>query len=211
MKKEIFAKAFIESLDKNFDKHSKYFEFEFYAYPELGTVIFEINKCLILGFDRAAITLTNHLLERVLKLALIYNEIGLGPKPLDTWDELFSEPSKKYNSINLGSSIEKCKKLELLTQKEKNILFDTIRTLMRNGFSHADPSEILKDLPNESPFFAGSFDDPTNIKEIKLNQKAIPIFQSMQMDNFAKETSLKYFDFVFKLMKNIDLRLNEKK
>lgn len=210
MKKELFEKAFSDSLNKNFDEYSKYFDFELYVFPELGTFIFEINKCLILGFNRAAITLTNHLLERVLKLSLIYNETGIGPKPIETWESVFSDPNKKYTSIKLANSIEKCKKEELLTQSEKDILISTIRTLMRNGFSHADPSEILEGLPNESPFFQGSFSDPTELKKVNLNQKVIPIFQSIQMDNFANQNALSYFDFVFRLMKNIDLRLQEK-
>lgn len=93
MKKEIFEKAFADGLNKNFDNYSKFFDFEFYVYPELGTIIFEINKCLILEFNRAALTLTNHLLERVLKLALIKNETGIGPIPVETWESVFSDYS----------------------------------------------------------------------------------------------------------------------
>ena len=47
-------------------------------------------------------------------------------------------------------------------------------------------------------------------KEINLNHKVIPIFQSMQMDNFAKENAFEYFKFIFQLMKNIDNRLKAK-
>lgn len=210
MEKEIFNNAFKTSLNKNFDKFSKYFEFEFYVYPELGTLIFEINKCLILEFNNAAITLTNHILERVLKLALIHNETGIGPIPTELWDSIYSEPNRKYSSINLGNSIEKCKKVGLITDTEKDILFNTIRNIMRNGFSHSDPTLILDSLPDESTFYQGSFSNPTELKKINLNQKTIPIFQSIQMESFAKENSLQYFDFVFTLMKKIDLRLIEK-
>ncbi|MDD2388076.1 MAG: hypothetical protein PHP52_14975 [Bacteroidales bacterium] len=210
MKKEIFEKAFADGLNKNFDNYSKFFDFEFYVYPELGTIIFEINKCLILEFNRAALTLTNHLLERVLKLALIKNETGIGPIPVETWESVFSKHNKIFSSIKLGNSIEKCKNEGLITDDEKIYLFDTIRNLMRNGFSHADPSIVLDKLPDESTFFEGTFSNPTELKKVNLNQKIIPIFQSIQMENFANENAFPYFEYVFILIKNIDMRLKEK-
>lgn len=207
MEKELFEKAFNDNLNKNFEKHSKYFDFKLFVLTDLGTVIFEINKCLILELNRAAITLTNFLLERGLKLALIYNEAGVGPKPVENWTEIFSGPSKKYNTINLSTSIDQCKKVGLLTQVEKDYLYDTIRVLMRNGFAHADPSEIIKNIPDKTPVFVGRLDNPGEIQKINLDQKVIPTFQSLQMDNFAKEISPKYFDSIYNLMINIDGRL----
>lgn len=210
MEKEIFEKAFIDGLNKNFETHSKYFDFNLYVLTDLGTVIFEINKCLMLEMNRAAITLTNFLLERGLKLALIYNEAGIGPEPVETWTETFAGPSKKYNTINLSTSIDQCKKNGLLTQNEKDHLYNTIRVLMRNGFAHADPSEIVKNIPDETPVFVGRLDSPGEIQKVSLDQKVIPVFQSLQMDNFAKEIAPKYFDFVYNLVINIDGRLKSK-
>lgn len=210
MEKEIFEKAFITELDKNFEKYAKYFEFEFHTYPELGTTIFEINKCLILEFYKASITLTNNLLERVLKLALIYNDTGLGPEPVEKWYELFSGPHQKFGSISLGSSIDQCKKVNLITDDEKNILYDTIRESIRNGFSHADSSKVLKDLPDEATFYQADLNNLTELKPITLNQKVVPVFQSINIDNFAKANAHIYFDFVFRLMKSVDEKLKAK-
>jgi hypothetical protein len=210
MEKAVFEKAFIDSLNKNFEQHAKYFDYAFYTYPELGTTIFEINKCLILEFYRASITLTNNLLERVLKLGLIYNEAGLGPKPVEKWAQIFSGPNEKYGSISLANSIEKCKKELLITDKEKAVLFDTIRELMRNGFSHADASKIMKGLPDEMTLYQASLDNPTDVQPVAVNQKVIPIFQNLQMDGFAKANAFNYFKYVFHLMKNIDEKLKTK-
>ena len=210
MEKETFEKAFLDSLNKNFETHVGFFDFDLYTYPELGTSIFEINKCLILGFYRASITLTNHVLERVLKLALIYNEVGLGEIPIEICSDVFSVPNEKYGDKHLGNTIELCKKENLITENEKSLLFDRIRELMRNGFSHSDPSKILKDLPDETTIYQGSFSDPSDSKEIKLNYKSIPIFQEIQMESFAKDVAFDYFKFVFGLMKRIDDRLKLK-
>lgn len=127
MQKKLFEDDFLLKLTNNFDRQSKYFDFEFYVFSELGTSVFEINKCLILELFRASITLTNNVLERLLKLALIYNEVGIGPKPTENWNEIFKEPNKKYGSLQLGNSMELCKKFGLLTDDEHIFLFDTIR------------------------------------------------------------------------------------
>ena len=211
MEKELFEKAFIDNLNKNFQNRSKYFEFEFYVFSELGGSVFEINKCLILEFFRASITLTNNLLERLLKLALIYDEAGIGPKPIEDWNSLYEEPNKKYSSIPLGNSIEKCRKLDLITENEKVFLFDTIRELMRNSFSHADSSKVLNGIPDETTMFQASFSNPTEIKPVTLNQKVIPSIQAIHIENFAKENAANYFDYVFELIKKIDQRLFDKK
>jgi hypothetical protein len=44
-----------------------------YDFPELDPLRHEVALCLIFGLPQAAITLTNHLLESLLKFALIYD------------------------------------------------------------------------------------------------------------------------------------------
>lgn len=211
MEKELFEKDFIKKLNKNFPELSENFEFDLKVFNGLNTLIFEINKCLILELHKAAITLTNYLLERLLKLALINNEVGIGEIPLEKWNSVFEEPNRKYGSINLSISIELCKDFNLISEEEKIILDDIIRKLIRNGFSHADSSKILINLPDEGEMYLGSLRNPTEFKEIKLNQKIIPIFQELQMENFAKATSKIYFKFVFDLIFEIEKRLIERK
>jgi hypothetical protein len=211
MEKEIFRKDFIEKLDKNFPQQSKYFEFQLQIFCEFNTLIFEINKCVILELSRATITLTNNLLERLLKLSLINNETGIGPIEIETWNEVFEEPNKKYNSISLANSIELCRKFELITKEEKDYLFTIVRELLRNGFSHSDSSKILKDLPDESVMFKTNLKNPEmELKEVKINQKIMPAFQAFQMENFAKISAKPYFEYVFDLIFRIEQRLIEK-
>ncbi|WP_024479784.1 hypothetical protein [Cellulophaga baltica] len=208
MNKEVFEKGFKEKMDKNFLELSKYYDFNLEVFCEFNTLIFEINNCLLIELNRAAITLTNHLLERLLKLALINNETGIGPIEFENWNKAFEEPNKKHGTSVLADSINKCRKIELISEEEKNFLFDTIRVLMRNGFSHADSSKILADLPDDSKMFQGSFSNPNDrLKEVNVNQKIIPTFQAIQMENFAKDNAKSYFDFVFHLIFRIEKRL----
>ena len=208
MRKEIFEKGFNKKMNNNFKELSKYYEFNLEVFCEFNTLIFEINNCLLFELNRAAITLTNHLLERLLKLALINNETGIGEIELDKLNSIFREANEKYGNIDLGNSIEKCKKLKLISAKEKSFLFDVIRVLMRNGFSHADSSKILQSLPDNSTMYQGDLSNPDNeLREVSLNQKVIPTFQAIQMEEFAKENAKIYFDFVFKLIFRIEKRL----
>lgn len=211
MEKNKFKQNFIENIDKNFSIFSKYFEFRLEVFCEFNTLIYEINKCLILELDRATITLTNHMLERLLKLTLIYNEVGIGPIEIDKWSETFEAPNTNFGNIDLGNSIERCKKIGLITDAEKKYLFDTIRVLLRNGFSHADSSDILASLPDETRMFQGNFTNPNaELKEVFINQKTMPTFQAIQMEEFAKNSSHPYFDFVFNLIFKIEKRLKDK-
>ncbi|MCP4761811.1 MAG: hypothetical protein GY870_08515 [archaeon] len=159
--------------------------------------------------NKATITLTNNLLERLLKVALIKNETGIGPIPIKDWDSIFKGPTEKYGNLPLGNSIEKCKKLELINEKEKTILFDLIREMIRNGFAHADYDKVLTDFPDEVKMYKGSLSNPTDIKEVRINQKLNPEIQAFQVENFAKENAKYYFDFAFNLVFRIEKRLIE--
>lgn len=212
MDKSIIEKNLTNSLNENFDKVSKYLEPRFEVFCELGSVVYEVNNCLILGLYKASITLTNYLLERLLKIALIYNEAGIGPiEDLSNLDEIFREPNEKYNAIVLSQSIKKCRELELVTESEAKVLDKKIRDLLRNGFSHADSTKILKDMPNESKMFQGSFSNPKGeLKGIIINTKINPVFQAIHMSDYAIQNALPYYDFVFNLIFRIEERLKER-
>lgn len=83
MERKIFEKHYLECLDKNHESFQKFFEYRYRVFYELTTTVFEISHCLLLGFHKAGITLTNHFLERLLKIALINNEIGIGAIPIN--------------------------------------------------------------------------------------------------------------------------------
>ncbi len=207
----MFKTAFMESFDKKFPERLSVFKDANYrALTELSELVFEINKCIIVELHNAAITLTNHFLERLLKLALIYNEVGVGPIPLEHWNDTFGEANKKYSSISLSIAINKCEEYSLIMPAEKKFLHEIIRVQLRNGFSHADPGMILKNIPRENTFFQGSFSTPNELTPIKMNQTDIPVFQSILIRNFAKNNAEYYFDQVFELSKRIENRLLEK-
>jgi hypothetical protein len=95
MEKVILEKTIKERLDKNFNLFSKYLVKDFKVFSELYFLVEEVIDCLMLEFDKAAITLTNNLLFRLLKLSLIYNDVGSEPVPIEKWESVFAEPNLK--------------------------------------------------------------------------------------------------------------------
>ena len=200
------------NIGKNYDKISKYLEPNFEVFCDLDGIIYEVNQCLLLGLHKASITLTNYLLERLLKLALIYNAAGLDPvQDLNELDAKFEGPNKEFGSIVMNESIQRCKKFKLITDSESDVLHKTIRALLRNGFAHADSSEILKDVPDESKMYQGSFSNPNaELKEVTINTKINPTFQALHMSDYAMHQALPYYDFVYNLIVRIEKRLKNK-
>lgn len=193
----------------NYSKYSKYFSFKLKLFFELEIPLHEAIKCLILDLNHATITLTNNVLERALKLALIQKNIGRDSIPVEDWNSVYDEPNKKYNSLNLSESICLCKAHEMITLSEKDFLNDIIRDILRNGFSHGDPGKILKDAPEMTTAFYGSLTGKSEIKRVELNQKAISPLQAVLIDNFAKENAPKYFDYTVALIEKIEIRILE--
>ena len=207
MDKKNFENFVSLSINRNFDRFKCYFEYKFHFFHDLKSTVYEVVNCLILGYHMAAVTLTNNLLERLLKLSLIYKEVGTGPIPVENWNSVFGGPNNKYGSKMLSDSIIQCKKEGLITESEKEFLFEVIREMLRNGFSHADASKILKDSPDVAVGFIGSLDGKSELVKVELNQKVIPPLQTAQIESFVEENSSDYFDYVFKLLQNLATRL----
>ena len=199
-------KAFLDSLfkkaiEEKFNHYKQYLRNQrFYYFTDLKSTIGEIVKCLIIEAHTAAITLTNHFLERILKLALIQKASGTQPKKIKDWNDTYTA-SDKYSSYTMNSTINECKKLGIITEHEFDRLTQ-LRETIRNGFSHYDPKKILRDSENTIDLIDKS--DSQNKKIEGINYKEIPTLQNFFVRQFARENSEEYFDYVFNLMINIE-------
>ena len=199
--KEFLKDLFNKALENNFDNYKHYLQNpRFYYFTDLKSTIGEIIKCLIIEAHSASITLTNHFLERVLKLALIQKESGTQPTKITDWNETYSA-CDKYSSWTMSKTIEECKKLNIITEHQYEDLTH-FRQTIRNGFSHFDPKQILRDSVNTINIIDKS--DSEEIKIAGINYKEIPTLQSFFVKRFAKENSEEYFDFAFNIMLSIE-------
>jgi len=105
----------------------------------------EISLCIIFGLCQAAIALTNHLLESLLKYALITKHSenkNIGGEKIKrpivtTLIERDEEGRKRYENANLNKTINSACTLGLISKEQKKRLHE-FREQFRNAYSHAD-------------------------------------------------------------------------
>lgn len=195
---EELRRYFEQKLSVNSDLAFSFEDIQF-GVSEMDSVIKEISICLILDLFQASITLTNHLLEKSLKLFLIYSETS--NKQFSTIDELnqqFRPASLKYMSKDLNNTIEIACSKKFITKSEKKILHN-YRVRIRNGFSHADASKIFKDM--KVPIAKGNFvmNSPIELGEVDLEH--VPFLHGIFQDKLAENISFEYYSFVLEIIK----------
>ena len=124
-----------------------------YNFPELDPVRHEIALCLVFDLPQAAITLTNHLLESLLKFALIYDHAIKHQPQTEPPTEAsiralrdWLQPAKElYMDKDLSFTIDRACSLGLITKEQKKKLHE-FRQNFRNAFSHADKDKTFGDV-----------------------------------------------------------------
>ena len=211
---------FIEELNanirNNYDTVADVFENE-YGWPEVDSVRSEICKCLICGLYQAAITLANHLLESVLKKALIIDESAKNKTEQSDITNVFDDATEKYANKNLDFTINQACRKGLINKEEKNILHG-FREQYRNAFSHADPQKTFsgisipatifttKDLDNPEEFFKKAF---TNKPNVTLSAENNVIIQGLVQRIKAEQEAAHYFLAIDGIIRNLYLKLFE--
>jgi hypothetical protein len=121
-----------------------------YELPELDPLRWEVSLCLVFGLYQAAITLTNHLLESMLKYALAYryslsHQPSSPPAPGTATQRLvdwLAKGNALYADKDLGSNINQACSQGLITKEQKKLLHD-FREAFRNAYSHSDKKKTF--------------------------------------------------------------------
>jgi hypothetical protein len=120
-----------------------------YDWPELDPLRHEISICLVFGLCQAAITLTNHLLESLLKYSLIIHQtknnrpaekIGM----VSGFIQHLTPARMQFGKQELGNNIDKSCSLGIITKEEKKALH-VFRIHFRNAYSHSDKDKTFGD------------------------------------------------------------------
>lgn len=107
-------------IEKNFENIEPYFIISSNVFKELVEKIHEVYTCLIFECYTASISLTNHIFERLLKISLVYNEIGLSQVSMRNIDNHFEDAHKKYQDKSMYETITKCCSAGLIKKNIKN-------------------------------------------------------------------------------------------
>lgn len=206
---DYYRKTFEKGITERFPDLSEYLHHPVLIFKELEPKFNEIISCIIMESYSASITLTNHVLERLLKLALIIDIVGLDKIKIEDWNSVYSSVDvDKINSTKLNDTINICKSRGLISEDEKEHLHQ-LRESIRNGFSHFDPRQIFKDELDTKTLVYNT-PNPAYKKSIELNFKSIPILQSVYTNLFAKENAQYFFEVVFEMTYNIQKRIRIK-
>jgi hypothetical protein len=209
---EIMAFCQITDTDslKRYELIKKILEVEFYQ-SEFDILRKEIARCYVIAAYQACITLTNHLLERYCKIILIYVKSNF--KTIDNSKSLesqFEEGNKAYLKKELYTTLNALRTLNLISKEERKEL-EVYREVYRNGFSHANPEQILGD--KKVTHIMGSLytGEIGKVEESKLSK--IPFLQGDAVENFAKVNALKYFivveNLIRKTINNTNAEVNQ--
>ena len=123
-----------------------------YSVPDLDPLRHEGCLCLMFGLNQSAITLTNHMLEKLLKTALIHqyslqqedHDNPPDPPSADAMADYLAEGKAMYANNDLSTNINAACSRGLVTKEEKRELHE-IRDRLRNAFGHADPDKTFGD------------------------------------------------------------------
>lgn len=171
----------------------------------LYPILAEICSCFYLQKYMAAVTLTNHFLESIVKFALIYKE-GNGKTLEDpkTMDKVFETECRMYLKANLGNNIETLYKKGMITEVQCNHLKD-LKDLYRNAYSHASNNDVVANA--RMKVVCGSLSNPDQIEEVDTKVCNLPLLLVIARKSFVKNTGLGYFYEVVKLLEQLDSQL----
>jgi hypothetical protein len=181
-----------------------------YNFPELDPVRHEVALCLVFGLPQAAITLTNHLLESLLKFALIYDHAikhqpNTQPPPKASIRALrdWLRPAKElYMDKDLSFTIDRACSLGLITKEQKKRLHE-FRQNFRNAFSHADKAKTFGNVVtqvNAAHLEAGRIatEQPEEVPIADLL-----VAQGLFQVTYARNNAAPYFQYVDHLAREI--------
>lgn len=204
------AKQFREELIDNFNTNLNKIGFIFYneyGKPELDPLRGEISKCLICDLCQASIALTNHLMEKFLKIIVIDADVKQRIKEkvdLNQDVDIFSiyKPSlDKYDGCDLYKTLNEAKERSLLTENQYGRLID-LKNEFRNPYSHAQISKISKDQTVDVAVV--NVDSVNNASDIRrVSVVDIPIIQGIAQSIQSKVDAYKYFQILDSIIREV--------
>lgn len=176
-----------------------------YNWPALDPVRHEICLSLTFGLYQSSLTLTNHLLESVLKFSLSFKYVfknlnrNYREQDINSLIKKLKPGFDKYDNKTLSRTIEAAYS-ETLINDEQKVQLHKYRKTLRNPYSHANKAKIYGEqlIQIKSLFMneKGEYQtDPTELVKIA----DLPFLHGMAQYEHAKGNAPKYFLEVDKL------------
>ncbi|GAA4929984.1 hypothetical protein [Mucilaginibacter defluvii] len=164
----------------------------------------EIMKCITFQLFQASITLTNHLLELLLKDCLIINDLGTSKLNDPTVFSKYETAAKKYDSLMLNQTINEAKDRGIINLDEYNKLKD-FKNKFRNAYSHGEKAKIFKGS-NPVNFGFGKLDGSQPLQTGTVEPQYFFVAHGEMQAAIASQNAIEYFKDVDKLVIQIEKR-----
>ncbi|MCX2492632.1 hypothetical protein OQX63_04060 [Pedobacter sp. PF22-3] len=155
-----------------------------------GIIRHEIRNCLVYGMFQAALTLTNHYMEKFLKVALINSEVTVMMTDFQLFNEQRAAAIQKFGKKVLFENINSACEKEIITENEKTALLE-FKNLYRNTFSHFDHQSLIAD--SDVQLYQFSFTKPGEISQGSIDAKNLFVDMGHTDADFAKKNAVLYF------------------
>lgn len=205
--KDFFERLSSQFIEKNFKEIEPFFPSRSDFFHEMIPLFREINTCLIFECYMASITLTNHMLEKLLKLSLVYSETGLTREPFKNIREHYGNAHSKFQNSDLSQTINSCCSAGLITKEQKKYLQNEVLEQLRNGFSHSDPNKIIEPKKGKQLYTSTN---QGNTNHLEGGTVLDPFVQSQAISFFAQSEALKYYKNIIEISLHIQQKLIEK-
>lgn len=164
----------------------------------------EISKCIVFGLFQASITLTNHLLEVMLKDFLIFNYCGTSNLTSSNVVK-FREAINKFDNLDLDDTINRSCTAAIITKDEKKQLKD-YKDIYRNAYGHAEKKRLFG---NDSIKLANfSFDNSTLIEAFTVEASTFYIMHGEMQKDKAQKEAIPYFLYVDTILCREEIKLH---
>ena len=198
--KEALMKRYTDGVNNHFEQWLPYLNDEL-LWPEMRYVRDEIIDCLLTGTYQAAITLTNHFLEKSLKMALVYHSTGGKKVHFADQMQTYEEALAKFGDSDLSQTINACCSKGLIDKERKKTL-QRHRDTFRNAYGHASADKTFGTLTAPSAILPTG--NPAHYK-IEVNTIAsMPYIQGMAQQLLAEMDAIPYFKYVYETHKLLE-------
>lgn len=201
MDQQFYKAKYIEKFEKNFEKLAPYENFDSEIFCSLESLMKENRDCLMFDNYISSITISNHIFERLIKLALIYNKSFKSDK--NTSIGAYTS----YQGMPLKKSLEKCLITGLITKQEAAKLSD-INNVFRNGFSHSEFEKVIGNNTVKFKAFKGGIDLP-EIEETTIDRRIHLSLAEHMILEFAEKNAFGYFKYLRDFAKKLESRIKK--
>ena len=185
-----------------------------YGWPQFDPLRHEICLSIMFGMCQAAITLTNHLLESLLKYALIIKkgnefqqtEDEIKGRGIASLEEKYAEGIRLYGGVNLHDSINHAHQEHLISEEQRQQLHQ-FREIFRNAYGHADKKKIFG--TSTMPVTAMRLEDDKLVQDESKDAEiaSLLIGQGLAQAQIAQYNAPPYFLYLDSLVREINAKL----